>query len=501
MIRKSELKKEVNLFEEIVRHAPVACFVIRAEDDTVKFANEKVEDVLGFSHLEVVGKPLTDFIKYRLEKWAKLKGLIKEGAYFKTESDFKRNDGEVISVKYEATKFRWEDGKSYYIFFVRKMLGEILAGSLYQHIFENADDWIYTVDLDGKFTSVNQKFLRTLGYSEKELVGKTAGELGLIRGDYRNLATEEFEKRINQESSSSTRYQVEVVSKSGDIFFVDISAVPIIDKNRVVGMQGVARDITAARKYERKILSLNKELEDKVKERTEKLQETLSLKEQLLADVSHELRTPLTIINLVLENIQDNNEYIPSELGSIAQEVDRIERLISDLSLVALPVSEDTLFPFEKNINVTEIALDVIRRLASLTKKKNLTVVVEFEKIEMYTNIDLFDRLLTNLLTNAIKYSKNNKEIIVRMFKVGEAVVLEVQDFGAGIPEEKKLFIFERFYQVDQSRDRGKGGVGLGLSIVKWVVEKHKGIVSVESKEGEGALFRVVFSHISSHGE
>ena len=501
MIRKSELKKEVNLFEEIVRHAPVACFVIREIDDTVKFANEKVEGILGYPHSEVVGKQLTDFIKYRLEKWGKLKRIIKEGEYFKAEDDFKRNDQRVISLKYEATKFRWKDGKSYFIFFIRNVSDQILARSLYRHVFENADDWIYTVDLEGRFTSVNQKFLRMLGYTAQELIGKQAGELGIIRGENRVKATGEFEKRIYDPRQVFKRYKVDVHSKEGSVFSVDVSAVPIIEDGKVTGVQGIARDVTAAREYEKRILSLNKELEDKVKERTEKLREALSLKDQMLSDVSHELRTPLTIINLVLENIQEDSEFNSTELGSISYELDRIEALISDLSLVALPVSEDTLFPLERGVDISLIASQVLERLSSLFKKKSLTVVSEFEKIVLDTNRELFDRLLANLLTNATKYSKDKGEIIIRIFSEEQGMVLEVQDFGAGIPLEKQKFIFERFYQVDQSRDRGKGGVGLGLSIVKWIVEKHRGDITVKSKEGEGTLFRVVFPRISSSGD
>ena len=340
-----------------------------------------------------------------------------------------------------------------------------------------------------------------LGYTAQELIGKQAGELGIIRGENRVKATGEFEKRIYDPRQVFKRYKVDVHSKEGSVFSVDVSAVPIIEDGKVTGVQGIARDVTAAREYEKRILSLNKELEDKVKERTEKLREALSLKDQMLSDVSHELRTPLTIINLVLENIQEDSEFNSTELGSISYELDRIEALISDLSLVALPVSEDTLFPLERGVDISLIASQVLERLSSLFKKKSLTVVSEFEKIVLDTNRELFDRLLANLLTNATKYSKDKGEIIIRIFSEEQGMVLEVQDFGAGIPLEKQKFIFERFYQVDQSRDRGKGGVGLGLSIVKWIVEKHRGDITVKSKEGEGTLFRVVFPRISSSGD
>lgn len=501
MIRKRELEKEVNLFEEIVRHAPVACFVIREKDDSVKFANEKVEDILGYPRSEVIGKPLTEFIKYRLEKWSELKKVIKEGEYFKAENDFKRNDQKVISLKYEATKFRWKDEKSYFIFFVRNVSDQVLARSLYRHIFENAADWIYTVDLEGKFTSVNHKFLQMLGYTQNEIIGKTDVEIGLVSSQHQLLVAEEFRKRINQLDEGTKRYQVDVVSKMGEVFSVDVSSVPIIENDKVIGVQGIARDITASRVYENKILSLNKELEEKVKERTEKLQEALSLKEQLLVDVSHELRTPLTIIKLVLENIKEMEEYSVNEVDSITQEVDRIEDFVSDLTLIARPAVSDTFFTFKKGVPITERALVVLGRLGPLVQQKKLTITTEFEKILLYTNQTLFDRLLANLLTNAIKYSKNKGDVIVRLYEKGGEVIVEVQDFGVGIPKEKQKFIFERFYQVDQSRDRGKGGTGLGLSIVLWIVEKHRGRIEVESAEGNGALMRVYFPVISSVGK
>ncbi|MCD6542605.1 MAG: ATP-binding protein, partial [Thermoplasmata archaeon] len=118
--------------------------------------------------------------------------------------------------------------------------------------------------------------------------------------------------------------------------------------------------------------------------------------------------------------------------------------------------------------------------------------MVEYDLPELFIDKYRMEQVVTNLLSNAIKFSNRNSRIIVRASTKGDKVVLEIQDFGRGIPKNKLKKIFEPFYQVDSGMDRKFGGAGLGLTIVKGIVEAHGGNVEIESKVGEGTTFRVI---------
>ena len=144
-------------------------------------------------------------------------------------------------------------------------------------------------------------------------------------------------------------------------------------------------------------------------------------------------------------------------------------------------------------MNLSELAYTTIDNLQNQARYKDIKIVSEIEKdviIEAHEN--KIAQVITNLLSNAINYSLENNEVIVRVYREGHEVNLEIQDFGIGIDKRSKAY-FERFYRVDKARSRDSGGTGLGLSITKHIVEAHHGTINVESNIGEGSLFKVSF--------
>ena len=129
--------------------------------------------------------------------------------------------------------------------------------------------------------------------------------------------------------------------------------------------------------------------------------------------------------------------------------------------------------------------------------KKGITMSLNLIPLYVYGNPALLSELIMNLMDNAVKYNLENGQITVSLSKSDDQVALTVSDTGIGIPEEKQERIFERFYRAEESRNKATGGSGLGLSICKHIVEKHKGTLHISSKEGEGATFTVTLPVMS----
>lgn len=200
-----------------------------------------------------------------------------------------------------------------------------------------------------------------------------------------------------------------------------------------------------------------------------------------VSNVSHELRTPLTTIKSYAEMLSDSPDADPELrtrfLGTIISESDRMTRMISDfLTLSQLDENK----AYVKQIDEIDIRLlvdNIIERNVFTAKKKNISIVHRrinnVPKIMGYR--DGLDRVITNIVTNAIKYTRNGGTITVYTSKVYKDIQIKVSDTGIGIPEDQLPKIFDRFFRVDKARSRDKGGTGLGLAIAKQTIEKFFG--------------------------
>ena len=225
------------------------------------------------------------------------------------------------------------------------------------------------------------------------------------------------------------------------------------------------------------------------------LEETFIKQKQFIADASHELRTPLTIIktnvSILKENKQQTIESQGKWINYIDSQASRMSTLINEmLSLANLDANK-------KKGEVTKLELDRVLSDALLVFE-----VVIFEKgliLEEYINDNIFisgekdqiKKLISILMDNAIKYTNKNGKIKVSLTVEKNKARLEVKNTGEGIEREHLEKIFERFYRVDNSRDRETGGYGLGLSIAKAITEEHKGRIYAESIVGEYTSFIV----------
>lgn len=227
-----------------------------------------------------------------------------------------------------------------------------------------------------------------------------------------------------------------------------------------------------------------------------RLEQSVMQLKQFSSDASHDLKTPLTIIRgeieIALRKNRSSKEYIKT-LTSIQEEAGKLETIIENLlflSRIDSPAQSLSL----KAVPLDEIILNVFEKAEQLANKKGLIFLIgEMEPTLIRGETILLNRLVMNILDNAIKYTPAGGRVEISLEKTGKRVRLIVQDTGIGIPGESLPHIFDRFYQVDKSRTQRSQGSGLGLSIVKKIADIHGAAVEVKSEVGKGALFHVIF--------
>ena len=225
----------------------------------------------------------------------------------------------------------------------------------------------------------------------------------------------------------------------------------------------------------------------------ESIEKSEYMRRVFISDVSHELRTPMTIITGFVEGILDDTieeEKQKEYLAIVLEESKRLSKLVSDLlDISRIESSEVKLDEIKFDINEL-IRLSVIGFEKRLNEKHlSVDVTFENETEEVFAEKDSIKRVLTNLLDNAIKFSYDNSTICIVTKQKGKKVYVSIKNQGAGISKDEQKTIFERFYKLDKSRSQNKGGVGLGLYIVKRIINKHGEKIWINSEENEYAEF------------
>ena len=218
-------------------------------------------------------------------------------------------------------------------------------------------------------------------------------------------------------------------------------------------------------------------------------------RKEFLGNLAHELKTPifsiqgyiLTLLEGGLEDENINKEF----LKRASKGVDRMTRIVEDLDVITKFESERIKLNIEKT-DVIHLAKDIIEGIEIYALEKGVNVVFNenyIVPIEVHCDRDKIGQVLTNLINNAINYSKEGGRVEVRFFDIEDNVLVEVSDDGIGMDEKHLNRIFERFYRVDKSRARNQGGTGLGLAIVKHIVEAHGQSIDVRSTKSVGSTF------------
>ncbi len=344
----------------------------------------------------------------------------------------------------------------------------------YRDLVENANDIIYTHDLGGNLTSWNRAGQMILGYTPAEALGMNISAL---------VAPEQLERAQQMTASKlaqggRTVYELDVITKDGQRVAMEISSRLAHHPGKPPQVQGMARDIT-----ERKRVVLA-------------LKESDRKKDEFLATLAHELRNPLAPIRNALQIVRLAGDKSPAMVQvheMMERQVEQMIRLVDDL----LDVSRITRGKIELQWELLDVSA-VLRNAVETSRphiesaKQVLTVVPPSELLIVEGDKTRLAQVLSNLLNNAAKYTPQDGHIWLTAEREMDHVVIRVRDDGVGIPPELRSDIFELFTQVDNSLHRSQGGLGIGLTLVRRLVEMHRGTVEARSEgPNQGSEFIV----------
>ncbi|NOT36213.1 MAG: sensor histidine kinase [Saprospiraceae bacterium] len=234
---------------------------------------------------------------------------------------------------------------------------------------------------------------------------------------------------------------------------------------------------------------------------SQKNEEQLALMKQeeyrreYIGNVSHELKTPIFniqgFIQTLLQGGINDDEVNIKFLQRALNNAERLQTIVEDLDTISHIESGKPEKDFVP-IDLQHLSLDVFEDLSQKAKLKNIKLIFKSEEgisRKVWGDTAMIRQVITNLVQNAIKYGKEDGFVKIRIYEVADKMLIEIADNGIGIPEESLPKLFERFYRVDKGRSREMGGSGLGLSIVKHILEHHNQTIQVRSTKEEGSVF------------
>ncbi|MEG1254368.1 ATP-binding protein [Clostridium sp.] len=346
---------------------------------------------------------------------------------------------------------------------------------------ETAVDLLAIIDDSGAFHKINSGWTTLSGWSEEELLSMNL--IDVICKDDLNHSLEFIKDK--KDYPCMNQLVNRVTCKNGDLRWIEWSFKYVSKRNIFIT---TGRDITERKNIEAK----QRKYEDAL--------HLESIKNEFFANVSHEFKTPLNIIlatmQLMNNNVKDKNiqSYngvnINKYINSIKQNSYRLLRLVNnliDMSRIDTGYYEIHL----ENHNIVNIVEDITISVANYVEDKGIELIfdTDIEEKIIACDCDKIERIMLNLLSNAIKYTYENGLINVNLNIINDTVVVSVKDNGIGIPMENLNLVFERFRQVDNILTRRCEGSGIGLSLVKSLVEMHDGSIEVKSEVGKGSEF------------
>lgn len=357
-------------------------------------------------------------------------------------------------------------------------------------IIESADDAIVSKTLEGIITSWNKGAERIFGYTADEVIGKPVTILipaGHEDEEPAILARLRAGERIEH-------YETVRVRNDGRLIDISLTVSPIRGpKGEIVGASKIARDITEQREARKAIDEAN----ERLKRLYQQAEESSRLKEEFLATISHELRTPLSAIlgwARMLRLGQLSTEHTAKALDTIERNARAQAQLVDDL----LDVSRIITGKLRMDVRPSEpsgfidAAVEAVRPAAE-AKGVRVLKVMDTGPVSIPGDPVRLQQVVWNLLSNAIKFTPRGGRVQIRSERVDSHLEIVVTDTGQGIAPEFLPHVFDRFRQADQKTSRQHGGLGLGLAIVRHLVELHGGTVSATSEgEGKGATFTVM---------
>lgn len=452
--------------------------IVVDQEEKILIWNPAAEEMFGYRRDEVLGEKFPELI---MPPDLKEKG---ESAFHKAiESGTLTHGGctiETEGVNREGKRFplehtasMWGEGDEIRVVSIlRDITGRKEAEEKYSTIVEEGNDWIVIIQ-DGIIKFANSKTSDVSGYAKDKVIGSSFIEF--VSPEYREIAIRRHKKRISGEKVPNS-YEIGILSKTGEIIPVEISVSLISYRNKPAEIV-IIRDITE-----------RKEAEEKLRVYAREIEESNEMK-GLFADIlHHDLGNPIGIaanfVDLVLE--EEDPQKREEDLEKVKKNLCRAEEIMEDAREISKLEGAEKLE--RKEMDLKELIQSVVASYGSVAEEEGIEIENRItERVEVRAHHSV-ERVFSNLLSNALKYGKEGKRVILDMGEGEGKVRVKVIDFGKGVPDDYREEIFNRF---KRRKKEGIKGTGLGLAIAKRIVELHNGRIWVEDTPNGGATFVV----------
>ena len=384
--------------------------------------------------------------------------------------------------------------------------GSLQSSERYHRLVAAMRDVVFTISPDGRFTSLNPAFETVTGWSCAEWCGKEF--VPIVHPDDLPLAVDEFHRILSGEEARPI-FELRIHTKLGGYCVAEFLETPEKQDGQIIGLLGIARDITPRKQAEQALQQAHEELERRVAERTcELAQANAVLRQQqqqlvqaaklasigeLATGVAHELNNPLNNISLMIGNELDHlregkfqEERMVCELQIVQQQIERAACIVRQLRTFGRSARHE-LVPLSLH-EVLTYSLDLVRHQLQLD---NITVRTEWAdgSVQILGDRVQLEQVFVNLLTNAhhALATVTKKEILIKTSVRLDSVEIAVCDTGCGMPSDIQERVFDPFFTTKAVGE----GTGLGLSIAHGIIQTHKGTICVDSTPGRGTSFRV----------
>lgn len=483
-------------------------------DGEVRSWNSGAARIMGYSADEILGRPFSTFYT-DLDRDTKppyeLRTAAAEGRV-QDEGWRVRKDGRQFWASTVITALRNEAGELIGFAKVtrdlteRRMAEERLRQSeeLFRLLVHSVRDYaIFMLDPEGRVATWNEGARRIKGYEAHEIIGQHFSKF-YSEGDIRS-GKPEYELRVAI-SEGSVEDEGWRLRKDGSRFWANVVITAVYDSHRVLrGFTKVTRDVTERKNAEemREALAEQREarlIAEKEKSHAQALsaaaQDANRAKDEFLMTLSHELRTPMTAIlgwARLLLKLPREDPMFEEGVASIARSAELQAQLIDDVLDVSRIVA-GKLRLSKQTLDVEEVVRASVESVRAIAEARSVSIVTKGEQDagQIHGDPIRLQQIIWNLLSNAVKFSPQNGTVEIETAASPSGVTISVRDWGEGIDPEFLPHMFEPFRQAENPVTRVYGGLGLGLSIVRHLVEAHGGRVTAESAgRGKGATFRV----------
>ncbi len=463
--------------------------------------NKAAETIYGWSAVEAIGKK-ADILRTRFNsangRTESASTLFSEGQY-QEEFIQLRKDGTALDIQASVSLFKDENGIPIGTVAVNRDITERkkaeetlrLSEERYRLLAENITDIISRVTPDGIYKDVSPSSASVLGYAPEDMIGKLTSDF--IHLDDRASTLQQHQIALDQRSEIPLTYRFR--HRKGHYIWLEVARKFITSKDSDVVQEYVtsARDVT-----------IRKRAEEALKNALEKEKELSELKTRFISTASHEFRTPLATILAVVETLLAYRKKlteleIDDKLSKITDRVFYLKTIIEDMLQVVRLQDPKTKYDPEI-MNLDAVCRSVIDEFENRSDISQYFVYsCDNELQQVYLDRKLMRQIISNLVSNAVKYSPPHKAITISLKHTDVSLIFKIQDEGIGIPEADLKHLFEPFHRA--ANVGTIPGTGLGLVIIKESVELHGGFITVDSEVGMGTTFTIMIPFASEIGE